>query len=226
MVSMQRLPRFVELILAVILLGVIALWVVRSLRGESIAAPPAANAGMTGGAGRVDEVLASARLFGSRRPGVLSDNVRALGVVSDASGLGSVIVSVDGQAPRVYRVGDTLDGRRVTAIHAEEIELESGGARQVFRLPASRPAAQGLTIIGAGSAAQAAMPRSAPLYAPPAAPGASPYAAPEAPPPAMQPQPQLGFPPPPASSQPQLAYPPLTKDSQAPVMPPAPSLNK
>lgn len=180
--SMQRLPRLVELILALILCGVIALWVVRMMRGVSIAVPPATSAGATAGAGRVEEVLASARLFGSRRPGVLSDNVRALGVVADASGQGSVIVSVDSQTPRVYRVGDTLDGRRVTAIHADEIELESGGARQVFRLPASRPPAQGLTIIGSGPAAS--MPVVSQAMVPVVPPGASPYAAPPSPPPA------------------------------------------
>ncbi|MGI9026674.1 MAG: type II secretion system protein N [Burkholderiaceae bacterium] len=198
---MQRLPRLVELILALILFGVIALWSVRMLRGESIAVPPAANSGMTAGGGRVEEVLASARLFGSRRPGVLSDNVRALGVVADAGGQGSVIVSVDGQAARVYRVGDTLDGRRVTAIHADEIELESGGARQVFRLPESRPAAQGLTIIGSGPASSIPTPMVVSPGAPPVlSPAPSPYAAPLSPPPAMQPQPQLGYPPPQTSS--------------------------
>ena len=189
MVSMQRLPRLVELILALILCGVIALWLARALRGESIAVPPAASAGTSAGDGRVEEVLASARLFGSRRPGVLSDNVRAVGVVADASGRGSVIVSVDGQTPRVYRVGDTLDGRRVSAIHADEIELESGGARQVFRLPASRPAAPGLTIIGSGPAA------SMPVVSP----AASPYAAPPSQPPV--PQPQSSYPPRPSSNQ-------------------------
>ena len=199
MVSTQRLPRLalprlIELTLVLILCGVMALWVVRMMRGESIAVPPAANSSMTAGGSRVDEVLASARLFGSRRPGVLSDNVRALGVVADASGQGSVIVSVDGQTPRVYRVGDTLDGRRVTAIQADEIELESGGARQVFRLPASPPPAQGLTIIGSGPAAATSM--SAP------SPSASPYAAvpaqpPATQPPAIQPQPQPSFPQPP-----------------------------
>ncbi len=199
MVSMRRLPRLLELILALVLCGVIALWVVRMLRGDAIAVPPAANAGATAGGGRVEEVLASARLFGSRRPGVLSDNVRALGVVSDASGQGSVIVSVDGQTPRVYRVGDTLDGRRVTAIHADEIELESGGARQVFRLPESRPAAQGLTIIGSGSQADAAMSTAAPV-APAVLPAPSPYSAPPSPPLRMQPA--------------------------GPLPPPSPSLNK
>ncbi len=184
---MQRLPRLVELILALILCAVIALWAVRMTRGDAIAVPPAATAAATSGSGRVDEVIASARLFGSRRPGVLSDNVRALGIVADASGQGSVIVSVDGQAPRVYRVGDTLDGRRVTAIHAGEIELEANGARQVFRLPPSRPAAQGLTIIGSGPATS-----SMPVVSQPV----SPYAAPPSPPPAMQAQPRLGYPPP------------------------------
>ena len=208
MVSMRRLPRptlprLLELILALILCGVIALWVVRAMRGESIAVPPTANADMTAGGSRVDEVLASARLFGSRRPGVLSDNVRALGIVADASGQGSVIVSVDGQTPRVYRVGDTLDGRRVTAIHADEIELESGGARQVFRLPASHPAAQGLTIIGSGPGAATSMPV---VSQPP-----SPYAAPASQPPAMQPQPQLGFPPPPSPTSPPTPSPSLNR---------------
>ena len=212
MVSMQRLPRLVELILALVLCGVIALWVVRMLRGESIAVPPAASAGMAAVGGRVEEVLASARLFGSRRPGVLSDNVRALGVVADASGQGSVIVSVDGQAPRVYRIGDTLDGRRVTAIHADEIELESGGARQVFRLPEPRPAAQGLTILGAGPAA--AMPAPA-VVSPAASPTPYPYAAPPSPQPQMQPQPQ-----------PKLAFPPPQNSSQTVVAPTSSSLER
>lgn len=147
---MQRLPRLVELLLIVALCGVIALWVTRVMHGTSLAIPPLAVTADNGGNSRVEEVLASARLFGSRRPGVLSDNVRALGVIADESGRGSVIVSIDGQAPKVYRVGDTLDGRLVSAIRADEIELESGGARQVFRLPPPRPSAAGLTVLGTG----------------------------------------------------------------------------
>jgi general secretion pathway protein C len=146
---MQRLPRLVELLLIVALCGVIALWVTRVMRGGSIAVPAQADVGAASGPSRVDAVLASARLFGSRPPGVLSDNVRALGVIADATGRGSVIVSVDGQPPKVYRVGDTLDGRLVTAIRPEEIELESGGARQTFRLP-PRSAASGVTVLGSG----------------------------------------------------------------------------
>jgi general secretion pathway protein C len=149
--AMHRLPRFVELLLVVALCALIALWATRVMRGTAIPVPPQA-----GGAGatmpsRVDAAMASARLFGSRPPGVLSDNVRAIGVVADSSGRGSVIVSVDGQPPKVYRVGDTLDGRLVSAIRPEEIELESGGARQVFRLP-PRVAASGVTVLGTGTA--------------------------------------------------------------------------
>ena len=148
----QRLPRIVELLLFIALCAVIALWATRALHGTPIAVPPTATDADPGANGRVDAVLASARLFGSRRPGVLSDNVRALGVVADASGRGSVIISVDGQPPKVYRVGDTLDGRLVSAIRPQEIELESGGARQVFRLPLPQPTASGLTILGTGPA--------------------------------------------------------------------------
>ena len=145
---MQRLPRIVELLLIVILCGVVALWVTRLLHGPSIAVPPTADSAATGGDSRSDALLASARLFGSRRPGVLSDNVRALGVIADAAGGGSVIVSVDGQPAKVYRVGDTLDGRLVSAIRPEEIELEAGGTRQVFRLPPPRPSVGGVTVLG------------------------------------------------------------------------------
>lgn len=188
------LPRALELLLALVLCGVVALWAVRMTRGQAIAVPPVATTGSANAGNRVEEALASARLFGSRRPGALSDNVRALGVIADASGRGSVIVSVDGQAPRVYRVGDTLDGRRVAAIRPDEIELESGGARQVFRLPAAQVAAPGLTIIGPGSSAASTPvgPRPTPFGMPATPP---PYARP-APPPSMQPPQPMSVPPP------------------------------
>ena len=170
---LDRLPRLVELLLFLVLCAVVAWWAMQMLRGDAIAVPPRAGVGNAAGDGdRIEQVLASARLFGARRPGTLSDNVRALGVVADASGHGSVIVSVDGQAPRAYRVGDTIDGRVVTAIRAGEIELEVNGARQVFRLPAVRPGAPGMTVmppsaapISAAAADAAAAPR-APTYPP------------------------------------------------------------
>ena len=156
----------IELLLGLGLIALIAFWVVRLSGGSGIPVPPAASAGNGDGASRVDQVLMSARLFGSRPPGALSDNVRALGVVADGSGHGSVIVSVDGQAPRVYRIGDTLDGRLVTAIRPDEIELENGGARQTFRLPAARPVSPGLTIIGSGPVVAGAAPPAASPYGP------------------------------------------------------------
>ena len=148
---MQRLPRLVTPLLILALCALVVWWVTRLMQGATIPIPPTATTDGDGGASRTEAVLASARLFGSRRPGVLSDNVRALGVVADATGRGSVIVSVDGQAARIYRVGDTLDGRLVSAIRPEEIELEAGGARQVFRLPPARGAAPGITVLGSNA---------------------------------------------------------------------------
>ena len=182
---MQRLSRLVTPLLFVLLCVLVGWWVTRLMPGAPIAIPPEAVVDAGTVVSRADAVLGSARLFGSRKPGVLSDNVRALGVVADASGRGSVIVSVDGQAPKVYRVGDTLDGRLVSAIRPQEIELEAGGARQIFRLPTVRATAPGLTIIGTapppgqqpetriqGPAPQGQLPSS---YRPPAyTPGASP----------------------------------------------------
>jgi hypothetical protein len=178
---MQRLPRLIELLLIVALCSLVAFWITRVMRGTLIAVPPVATTAAGNANSRVDEVLASARLFGSRRPGVLSDNVRPMGVVADASGRGSVIVSIDGQPPKVYRVGDTLDGRLVSAIRPEEIELESGGARQVFRLPASRPSIGGLTVLGTGPR-PTTYPAQTPQQVLQPPPGAATHAAPTMPP--------------------------------------------
>lgn len=156
---MQRLPRLVTPLLIVALCALVVWWITRLMPGATIAIPPTATADGDGGAGRTEAVLASARLFGSRRPGVLSDNVRAVGVVADATGRGSVIVSVDGQAAKIYRVGDTLDGRLVSAIRPGEIELEAGGARQVFRLPPPRSVAPGITVLGADPPVAAIQPQ-------------------------------------------------------------------
>ena len=179
---MQRLPRLVTPLLVVVLCALVVWWVTRLLPGRTIAIPPTAAAEGDAGAGRVEAVLASARLFGSRRPGVLSDNVRALGVVADATGRGSVIVSVDGQAAKIYRVGDTLDGRLVSAIRPEEIELEAGGARQVFRLPVARSSAPGITVAGTGAAiagpVQVVAPSTSPATSPTGQPPGSPYGPP------------------------------------------------
>ena len=149
----DRLPRLVELLLFLVLCALVAWWAMQMMRGDAIAVPPRADIANAVGAGdRIEQVLASARLFGARRPGTLSDNVRALGIVADGGGNGSVIVSVDGQAARPYRVGDTIDGRVVTAIRAGEIELEINGARQVFRLPPMRAGAPGMTAASASTA--------------------------------------------------------------------------
>jgi general secretion pathway protein C len=173
---MQRLPRLVELLLVIALCALIAWWGTRLARGTAIPVPPSAADSAAGGPGRVDAVLASARLFGSRPPGVLSDNVRALGVVADDSGRGSVIVSVDGQPPKVYRVGDTLDGRLVAAIRPQEIELESAGVRQTFRLP-PRVAVAGVTVLGTGTATpQSSAPAPAPAMSSPPPAGYAPAA--------------------------------------------------
>ena len=209
---MQRLPRIVTPLLVVALCALVVWWVTRLMPGTPIPIPPAAPIDAAAGNGRLDAVVASARLFGSRKPGVLSDNVRPLGVVADASGRGSVIVSVDGQAAKVYRVGDTLDGRLVTAIRADEIELEAGGARQVFRLPPARATATGLTILG-GESASAAVPSMAPAAVAPDSSQA---------PPAMAPPVTMAAPPPMASGS--TPQPPSYSGAPPVVMQPPPNI--
>ena len=62
-----------------------------------------------------------------------------LGVISAASGKGSVLMAVDGQAPKVYRTGQSIDGS--WALHAASpraVTLKSQGRTLELSLPAPR----------------------------------------------------------------------------------------
>jgi len=130
----KALARGAEVLLVIGICTLATYWALLLLAGPSLPAPPRAAGVAESGAQSGADLVESARLFGSRAPGALSENIQALGIIADRAGRGSVLISIDGQPPRHYRVGDSIDGRRVTAIRAREVELESSGSRAVVRL--------------------------------------------------------------------------------------------
>ncbi len=138
-----------ELILVALLCALLALWCARLFSGTPVAAPSpvAANPIAQGGEEKQRELLASAPLFGARAYGAVSDNIQPIGILAQPSGSGSAIISVDGQPPRAFQLGDEVGGRTLMALHERDIELEYHGQRTTYRLPESRAAlAPGLGI--------------------------------------------------------------------------------
>jgi len=128
--------RLIELALVIAICALTAYWALILMSGPPQSALPVAETiPATSSPGNRDDLLDSAHLFGSRRPGTLSDNIQALGIIADRGGRGTAILSIDGQPPRNYRVGDSIDGRTVTAIRSGEVELEVSGTRRVYKVP-------------------------------------------------------------------------------------------
>jgi len=128
--------RLLEVALVIALCTLAVYWALILLRGPAM--PVATNLGDNApleARPPAGDILDSAHLFGSRRPGTLSENIQALGIIADRKGRGTAILSIDGQPPRNYRVGDRIDERTVTAIRAGEVELEADGVRRVYKVP-------------------------------------------------------------------------------------------
>lgn len=140
------LPRRVAEVLLVLAVATLATWwALRLLTGAPLpVAPPAASAPRDPAAVN-DGLLDTAPLFGSRRPGTLSDNIQAIGLIAGARGTGSALLSVDGQPPKRYKVGEEVDGRRIVAIRPGAVEIEAQGVRRV--IPLNLPEAQGGVVV-------------------------------------------------------------------------------
>ncbi|MFM6999838.1 MAG: type II secretion system protein N, partial [Limnohabitans sp.] len=68
--------------------------------------------------------------------------LQLLGVVAEASGQGSALISIDGQAPKAYRVGQTVsEGLMLQSLGAKRAQLGAtlSGARQLeLQLPSDK----------------------------------------------------------------------------------------
>jgi len=127
--------RTVEVLLLIAIIALATWWALRILTGPPLPVAPSIDLAANANAGPPpDALLDSAQLFGSRRPGALSDNIQAIGLIADARGKGAVLLSVDGQPAKRYRVGEEVDGRRIVAIRPGEVELDSQGTRRVYRM--------------------------------------------------------------------------------------------
>jgi general secretion pathway protein C len=138
-----------EIVLVALLCALLALWAARLFTGPAIQPPLQVSAAPVtqNSEQKQRELLASAPLFGARASGAVSDNIQPIGILAQPSGRGSAIISVDGQPPRAFQVGDDVGGRTLSALRDHEIELEYHGQHVNYRLPEPRAAiAPGLGI--------------------------------------------------------------------------------
>jgi general secretion pathway protein C len=65
-----------------------------------------------------------------------SSQYKLMGVIASASGQGSALIATDGQPPKAYRVGQSVqDGWNLVALTARQARLRSSGAEILLELP-------------------------------------------------------------------------------------------
>lgn len=65
-----------------------------------------------------------------------SSNHKLMGVIASASGQGSALIATDGQPPKAYRVGQTVqDGWTLVSLTARQARLKSSSAEVLLELP-------------------------------------------------------------------------------------------
>ncbi len=61
-----------------------------------------------------------------------------MGVIASASGQGSALIATDGQPPKAYRVGQTVqDGWTLVSLTARQARLKSASAEVLLDLPSA-----------------------------------------------------------------------------------------
>lgn len=126
--------RLLELVLVLAAATLATWWALRILAGPPLPVAASLPAGSTVTEIAPQALLDSVALFGARRPGAVSDNIVALGMIADGRGRGHALLSIDGQPAKRYRVGDELDGRRITAIRKGEIEYALDGEKRTVKV--------------------------------------------------------------------------------------------
>ena len=65
-----------------------------------------------------------------------STNHKLMGVIASVSGQGSALIATDGQPPKAYRVGQTVqDGWTLVSLTARQARLKSSSAEVLLELP-------------------------------------------------------------------------------------------
>jgi general secretion pathway protein C len=89
-----------------------------------------------------DVGVSVARALGHAIPSVAQETqtgsqFKLLGVISTASGQGSALIAADGQWPKAYRVGQTLqEGLTLESVSAKQAVLKSSSVQMELALPA------------------------------------------------------------------------------------------
>jgi general secretion pathway protein C len=135
-----RLNAFTALIWCAAAAGLV-FWVLKFPKDSGARLTPVTTTPIASSALVHDAASQTARVWGVQAalPEVsmaLSSRFQLLGVIANASGHGSALISVDGQAPKAYRVGQTLtDGITLINLSARQANLgPASGGNAVFSL--------------------------------------------------------------------------------------------
>jgi len=145
-VAKSRLPNTVTALIWLISVASVAYWVLqfpqaKSLQSYNIAQNnPSVNSEAT-----ADVSAQLLRGFGGMAAGpevsiVQSNRYQLLGVIASASGQGSALIAVDGEAPKPYRVGQPVhEGMSLQALTPRTAKLISNGKELWLELPSNIP---------------------------------------------------------------------------------------
>ena len=119
----------------------IAYWVLQWPKAElAIAASVPASSNQA----TADQHVPMARALGqaatqAASPALQTSNAyKLLGVIASPSGQGSALIATNGQPPKAYKVGQTVqEGWTLVSLTARQARLKSSGAEVLLELPAT-----------------------------------------------------------------------------------------
>jgi general secretion pathway protein C len=142
-VAKSRLPNTVTALIWLISVASVAYWVLQFPQAKSLQSYNIAqNNPSVSPAATADVSAQLLRGFGGMAAGpevsiVQSNRYQLLGVIASASGRGSALIAVDGQPPKPFKVGQTVqDDWVLSSLTARKASLKSSSKEMLLELPA------------------------------------------------------------------------------------------
>jgi general secretion pathway protein C len=142
-VAKSRLPNTVTALIWLISVASVAYWVLQFPQAKSLQSYNIAQNNPSFNPEATADVSAQLlRGFGGMAAGpevsiVQSSRYQLLGVIASASGQGSALIAVDGQPPKPFKVGQTVqDDWVLSSLTARKASLKSSSKEMLLELPA------------------------------------------------------------------------------------------
>ncbi|MEQ1881850.1 MAG: type II secretion system protein N [Burkholderiales bacterium] len=133
-----RLPSLINLALLVALAAVVSYWVMQISAqrspGEPLVSIPAGDSVTQN---QPLDTISAASLFGPSSSTQGPGRVVLIGIIGEGGkGSGVALLSVDGQPPVAYKVGESIqDDQELVAVHSDRVTIGGAGGNQEIRMP-------------------------------------------------------------------------------------------